>query len=180
MDWSQQSLRSKSPWLILITLVFFLFAAGCSPSIPKPTSDTTPPTLRWHILNKADNSSQDISGSGTIAAHIGDFYVVTFFAEDQQGIHKIDISANKFWQCTSGDAAQNHGTSLGVTTSNTLQPDGQGNVVARTFLIENADLSGFDCQSGFTYTGGNLTFSGQGENYFNGSTQAKLVFNVSP
>ncbi len=180
MDWSQQFLRWKSQWLTLITLVFFLLAAGCSPSIPKPSSDSTPPTVRWHILNKADNSSQDISGNGTVAAHIGDFYVVTFFAEDPQGIHKISLSANKFWQCTSGDAAQNHGPSLGATTSNTLQPDSQGNVVASTFLIENADISSFDCQSGFTFNGGNLTFSGQGENYFNGVTQATLVFKVSP
>ncbi len=179
MDWSQQYIRLKSQWLILITLMLLLLVAGCS-KVTKPTSDSTPPTLRWHILNKADNSSQDISGSGTIAAHIGDYYVVTFFAEDQQGIHKISLSSNIFWQCTSGDTAQNHGPSLGVTNSQTLQPDSQGNVLTSIFLIENADLSTFSCQSGYTFNGGTLTFSGQGENYFNGTTQGKLVFNVSP
>jgi hypothetical protein len=166
--------------LILITLMLLLLAAGCSPAVPKPTSDSTPPTLRWHILNKADNSSQDIQGSGKIAAHMGDFYVVTFFAEDPQGIHKINLSSNIFWQCISGSVAQNHGPSLGVTNSNTLQPDGQGNVVMSTFLIENANISSFDCQSGYTFNGGSLTFSGQGENYFNGTTKATLVFNVLP
>ncbi len=180
MDRSYQYIRMKSQWLTLITLMLFLLAAGCSPAVPKPSSDSTPPTLRWHIINKADNSSQDISGNGKIAAHIGDFYVVTFFAEDQQGIHQINLSSNTVWQCTSGSEAQNRGPSLGATTSNTLQPDGQGNVVTSTFLIENADISGFDCQSGFTFSGGNLIFSGEGENSFNGITQATLVFSVSP
>jgi hypothetical protein len=179
MDWSQQSIRLKPQWLTLITLMLLLLVAGCS-KVTKPTSDSTPPTLRWHIINKADNSTQDISGSGTIAAHMGDFYVVTFFAEDQQGIHKISLSSNVFWQCASGDTAQNHGPSLGVTNSQTLQPDSQGNVLTSIFLIENADISGFDCQSGYTFNGGSLAFSGQGENYFNGTTQGELVFNVSP
>ena len=180
MDWSQQSIRLKSQWLTLIMLMLLLLAAGCSPAVPKPTSDSTPPTLRWQILNKADNSSQDISGGGTIAAHIGDFYVVTFFAEDQQGIHKISLASNVSWQCASGDTAQNHGPSLGSPISQTLQPDSQGNVLTSIFLIQNADLGTFDCQSGYAFNGGNLTFSGQGENYFNGTTPGKLVFNVSP
>ncbi len=180
MDRSYQYIKIKSHWLNLIAIMFLLFAVGCSPQIPKPSSDSTPPTLRWSVLNKADNSTQSISGSGTIAAHIGDFYVVTFFAEDPQGIHKINLAANTFWQCAGGDAAQNHGPSLGATQSNTLQPDSQGNVVTSTFLIQNADISSFDCQSGFTFNGGNMTFSGGGENYFNGTTQATLVFNVSP
>src|SRR5512138_115462 len=136
---SYQYLRKGSPWLTLITLMCLLLATACSPSVPKPSSDSTPPTLRWHIINKADNSTQDISGSGKVSAHKGDFYTVTFFAEDQQGIQKINLASNVFWQCTSGDAAQNHGPSLGVNNSNTLQPDGQGNVVTSTFLIQNGD-----------------------------------------
>lgn len=179
MDWSQQSIRLKSQWLTLIALLLLLLVTGCAKAT-KPTSDSTPPTLRWHILNKADNSAQDISGGGTINAHIGDFYVVTFFAEDPQGIHKISLGSNVFWQCTSGDIGQNHGPSLGVNKVQTLQPDSQGNVLTSIFLIENADLSGFACQSGFTYNGGNLTFSGAGENYFSGTTQGKLIFNASP
>ncbi len=180
MDWSYQYIQIKSQWLTLIMLMSLLLATGCSPAVPKPTSDSTPPTLRWHIINKADNSSQDIQGSGKVAAHSGDFYVVTFFAEDQQGIHKINLASNTSWQCTSGSTAQNHGPSLGVNNSNTLQPDSQGNVVTSTFLIENADIGPFDCQSGFTFSGGSLAFSGEGENYFNGTMKATLVFNVSP
>ena len=180
MDRSYQYIQIKSHWLNLIAILFLLFAVGCSPQIPKPTSDSTPPTLRWSVLNKADNSTQNISGSGTVTAHIGAFYVVTFFAEDPQGIHKINLAANKSWQCTSGDTAQNHGPSIGNTDSNTLQPDSQGNVVTSAFLIQNADIGPFDCQSGYTFNGGGLTFSGGGENYFNGTTQATLAFKVSP
>ncbi len=179
MDRSYKYVRITSRWLTLLTLAALLLA-GCSPSVPQPTSDSTPPTVRWHIINKADNSTQDIPGSGTIAAKSGDFYVVTFFAEDPQGIHKIDLTSNTSWQCISGTAAQSHGPSLGVNNANTLQPDGQGNVVTSTFLIENASVGPFDCQSGFAFSGGNLTFSGSGENYFNGTTQATLAFTVAP
>src|SRR5512142_1678037 len=102
MDRSYQSVRVKFRRLTLIALVLLLLAAACSPAIPKPSSDSTPPTLRWHIINKADNSTQDISGSGMISTHKGDFFVVTFFAEDPQGIHKIDLASNVAWQCVSG------------------------------------------------------------------------------
>ncbi len=180
MDWSYRYMRVTSQRLTLIALMLLWLAAGCSPAIPKPSSDSTPPTLRWHIINKADNSTQDISGSGTIPTHKGDFFVVTFFAEDPQGIHKIDLASSVAWQCTSGGEASNSGPSLGATTSNTLQPDSQGNVVTSTFLIQNADLGSFNCGSGFTFASANLTFSGQGENYFNGTTKATLTFDVSP
>src|SRR5512142_2104783 len=102
MDWSYQYIRIKSQWLTRIALMILLLAVACTPQIPKPSSDSTPPTLRWHIINKADNSTKDISGSGTIPTHKGDFFVVTFFAEDPQGIHKIDLASNVAWQCVSG------------------------------------------------------------------------------
>ncbi len=179
MDRYYKYVRITSRWLALLTLVSLLLA-GCSSPVPKPSSDSTPPALRWHVINKADNSTKDISGSGTLNAQNGDFFVVTLFAEDPQGIHKIGVSWDASWKCSNGSTAQSEGPSLGGRNSNTLQPDSQNNVVTSTFLMENASIGPFDCPAGFTFSGGNVTFAGRGENYFNGTAQATLVFNVTP
>ena len=179
MNWPPQYLHR---YLVAITLMLLLTAIGCSNSgkVPKPSSDSTPPTLRWNVYNLDSRTSQDISGSSTLTVQTGENYRVTLFAEDPQGIHKISLGSSTFWQCISGDIGQNHGPSLGVADIQELQPDGQNNVLTSIFLIKNATIGPFDCQSGYTFNGGDVTFSGTGENYYSGTTQAQLVLQLLP
>ena len=168
----------RQHWIPGLALLTLLANPGCR-RVPKPSSDSTPPTLRWSVFNNETRTTQEIAGSGTVNAKQGESFRVTLFADDPQGIHEITLGSSTSWSCSSGDVGQNHGPSLDATDKQTLQPDSGGNVLTSIFLIRNANLGPFECQSGFKFGGGSVQLFGTGENYFNGVTKGQLTFSVS-
>ena len=162
-----------------LTLTLLLSFIGCAKDqVLKPTYDSTPPSLRWVVQNQRDNSSQDFSGDATLTIHSLDSYRVELFAEDPEGIHKISWQQNGGYQCRSGSLVHTHGPYVSPVTTQTLQPDSQGYVLTSILLVGNV---GIDCQPGYTLDGlGWVTITGTGENYFNGTTQAQLHFQIVP
>ncbi len=160
--------------LVVSVLLLLLTSLGCE-KVPMPTSDSTPPTLKWSVIPES-GPTQQITGSGTITALAGETYTVTLTAEDPQGIHEITLGSSTFWQCISGDIGQNHGPSLDASDVQTLQPDSDGNVLTSIFLIRDVNFGPFNCQSGYTLTGASVTLFGKGENYFGGITEGTLQF----
>lgn len=156
--------------------VLLLFAGTCK--TPAPKSDSTPPKLEWVVVNTANNSSQTFTGSGTVNAKRGQNFNVTLKAIDPEGVHKISLGGSASWTCTSGSIGQNKVADF-ATKTQTLQPDSSGNVLTQIILIQDADLA-FPCNSGFTYTSGSEQLLGSGENYFGGTTNGTLTFNVAP
>ena len=60
-----------------------------------------------------------------------------------------------------------------------LQPNAQNQVLTSIFLISNASATGFDCQSGFKFSGGSIQFLGSGTDYASHTVNGTLTFNVA-
>ncbi|MCP5103789.1 MAG: hypothetical protein GY950_10445 [bacterium] len=161
--------------IIVLVLVALLFITGCKTK--KPTSDSTPPIVKWSILNTATNQTQKITGSGgPIQVKPGDYYKVTCFVEDPEGVQQIMLGGGGSYSCKSGDIGKIVHVDL-ATQKQDLQPDSSGNVLTKIFIIQNVDLNAWSCkQAGYTFVGGTLTLVGTGKNYFSGTTTANLTF----
>lgn len=163
--------------LFLVACSFAAHLSNCQTQQPK-TPDTTPPTIRWHVVNKETNAAQDINGSGSVAAKVGERYTVTCLVNDPEGVHEITLGGGGDYTCRNGDVGQNSNF-LQKTDKQTLNPDSNGTVLNQIFLIRDAELD-FKCNAGFSFGGGSLQLSGTGQNYNNGNVQGTLTFNVKP
>jgi hypothetical protein len=163
--------------LFLVACSLATHLSNCQTQQPK-TPDTTPPTIRWHVVNKATNVSHDIQGSGDVAAKLGDSYTVTCFVQDPEGVHEITLGGGGSYTCTSGGLGQNS-SFLQKTDTQTLNPDSNGNVLNQIFLIRDADFN-FQCNSGFGFSSGSLSLNGTGQNYNGGNVKGGLEFHVAP
>lgn len=168
---SQMNLKTLSTFAILAL-------GGCT-TVPAPTHETTPPTLRWTVIDKATNVQTNFNTNGTVNAKLGDAFTVILVAEDVEGIHEITLGNSVGWTCRSGDIAQSVGPSLGAVQKQDLQPNAQNQVLTSIFLIDNASATGFDCQSGFKFVGGSIQFFGTGTDYANHKVSGTLTFNVA-
>lgn len=162
--------------IILLTLSVFFAFSNCQTN--KPSSDSTPPVVRWVVLNKETNVKSNITGDGSINAKIGDSFSVTEIVDDPEGVQYIELSVSYEWGCISGDIGQNSGPSLGVPESQTLSPDANGKVLNSIFLLRDIETTAktFPCNSNYTFSGGIIRFYGKGKNYFNGETKSTLSF----
>lgn len=173
MSYFRSNVSGRQLWLIPAAVLVMLMMQGCDKT-SAPTSDSTPPTLKWTVI-RPDTPNQTINGSGNITAQPGDSFDVTLTAEDPQGIHEISLAATTSWTCSAGDVAQTSGPSLGSPTVQTLSPDSEGNVLTSIFLIEDVNFGPFNCPAGYTLIGATITLLGTGENYFSGVTNGSLV-----
>ena len=173
--------RYSSPrrprWLVCLTLLVILTNTGCD-EVPKPSADSTVPSLRWNIFNNDTSESRDVVGSGTVDAKPGDSFRVSLIAEDPEGIHEITLAVSSLWSCSAGGLVKNS-SDLPKTEKQTLNPDSKGTVLTMIFLIRETNLGPYACQSGFNFDGATVQFVGTGENYFKGITTADLFFKVS-
>ncbi|MFC2146648.1 hypothetical protein ACFLRT_04725 [Acidobacteriota bacterium] len=161
--------------VIFLILVVILMLPGCKTK--KPTSDSTPPIVKWSILNKANNQKQEIVGNGgPIQVNPGDLFTVTCIVEDPEGVQQITLGGGGSYYCKQGDIGKVVHVDLAGKKQD-LQPDSGGYVLTKIFLIINVDLNAWNCkQAGYIFTGGSLTLVGKGKNYFNGTTTVNLVF----
>ncbi len=164
-----------SPWIVgvgaLLTLV------GC-PTVKKPTSDPTPPTLEWVVTNLSTSQVQTFANDGSLTVPIGTSYRVVLNAMDPEGVSQISLGASISWTCSDGDVAQNH-SSLGAKDVQDLQPDQNGNVLTKIFLIRSGDLN-FECQPDLPFSDGDQGFEGGAKNYFGGQATGHFSFHVTP
>lgn len=165
---------SKLGLLTLIVLATALSFSNCKTK--KPTSDSTPPTVKWSILHKPSNQQQEIVGNGAVNQKPDETLTITCIAVDPEGIHEIKLGGGGAFSCANGNIGQTTNIDQ-ITDVQTLSPDSAGNVLTQIFLIRDVDLNAWKCQPGFTFSGGSLTLVGTGENYFNGKTTAQLKIN---
>jgi hypothetical protein len=161
----------------LAAVALLLGAAACQ-KVPKPSSDSTPPVLTWHVENLTASTKSEIVGNGTVTGKQGDEFRVTLTANDPEGIQKITMGGGYTRNCLQNGAGQTASGSY-AGQSQTLAPDGQGNVLTQIFLIQSISPD-VTCNSGFTWQGTTIGLTGGGTNYFNGTTTGKLTISVTP
>lgn len=163
--------------LLPLAVTLLVGLAACE-KVPKPTSDSTPPTLNWHVENRTTNTSTDIAGGGNVSGKKGDEFRVTLTATDPQGIQKITMGGGYTRSCLSGDLGQT-GNGDYAGQSQSLAPDSQGKVLTQIFLIQSITPD-ITCSGGLTWKGTSIGLNGSGTNYFNGKTSGSLTINVTP
>jgi hypothetical protein len=147
--------------------------------VPKPSSDSTSPTLRWHVENRTTSAVSDHIGQGTVAGKKGEEFRVTLIAKDPEGIQKITMGGGYQKGCSSsGDGISSIGHGLYAGKEQTLAPDGDGNVLTQIFLIESY-VPDVTC-SGGTWQQTTIGLVGSGTNYFNGTTNGSLTISIMP
>ncbi len=165
--------------LLMVATVLLVSAAGCeNVKVPKPSSDSTLPTLHWHVENRTTSTVTDHVGSGTVAGKKGDDFRVTLTAKDPEGIQKITMGGGYSKGCASTDGIGQIAQGLFAGKSQTLSPDSEGNVLTQIFLIESytPDIT---CSSG-SWKSTTIGLVGSGTNYFNGKTDGSLTINITP
>ena len=180
-------LTSRGRFGCYFMVVVCMAVASCQRGVKLPKSDSTPPSLVWNVFNYATNAQSDHNGNPTINVKRGEKYRITLKANDPEGVKQIQInpsagSGELVWTCKAPpggeNIAQNKNATLGPMTQN-LAPDSSGNVLTSIFLLYDVDLK-MECQSGWSFTSGSGTLTGQASNYFGGKTTATISFNVSP
>jgi hypothetical protein len=170
-------MRRTGARVLVAAAVVLLTTTACD-KVPKPTSDSTPPTLNWHVENRTTSTASDYAGSGTVTGKKGDEFRVTLTAKDPEGIQKITLGGGYTRSCVSGGLGQSgQGDFAGQTQ--TLAPDSNGNVLTQIFLI-NSYTPDVTCSSGYTWQGTSIGLVGSGVNYFSGTTNGTLTINITP
>ncbi len=169
--------------LLMVATVLLVSAAGCeNEKVPKPSSDSTLPTLRWHVENRNTGAVTDHYGSGVVTGKKGDYYRVTLFAKDPEGIYKITIGAGTQKGCSgvsNGEPIGSVGFGLGAVKSQTFGPDGAGNVLTRIFMIESYTPDTTCTNEGGVWSYFTFHVAGSGTNFFNGTTNGLLTITVT-
>ena len=159
------------------------FLAGCGTTkVDLPSSDSTPPTLKWSVLNDKTGERIEYTQNTTIAAKWGDSFTVTLIATDPQGVKKIQTKLEGGWSCRPVLSNENVESASSLTTIPSIQslsPDKDGKVLTSIFMIDNVGL-GFKCQKGWVLKSGALQLNGQALNYFGGTASSSLKFSVVP
>lgn len=164
----------------LLSLTLFVWAMSLSDCrTSRPTSDSTPPSVKWVVQHRPSNRWEEIVGDGTINQQPDETLNVLLIAIDPEGVHQISLTGSSFMTCTSGND-RSVGISDELPVTQTLNPDSAGRVLTRIFLFRSvAPFTGV-CEPGFSFSSASYTLHGTGENYYSGITRATLTINRPP
>jgi len=161
-----------------VLAVTVLLGASACETVPKPTSDSTPPILKWHVENRTNSTATDIVGSGAVSGKKGDEFRVTLTANDPEGIEKITMGGGYTRSCVANGLGQS-GNGDYAGQSQTLAPDAQNKVLTQIFLIQSITPD-VTCSGDFTWKSTSIGLTGSGTNYFNGTTNGTLTISITP
>jgi hypothetical protein len=154
-------------WVTVLAIVATM--TSCE-RVTKPTSDSTPPKLRWKIENQTTGATIDITGSASYAPKPGNTFRVTLIADDPEGIHKITLKGHFLYECRIPDGPAQNISQSTFPLEQILNPNPQGQVLTTIILIDTFALV-FQCDPDFQLRKITGQISGRGENYFAGVTE---------
>lgn len=162
---------------LIVSLLAVCALTACTKTTPN-TIETTAPTLTWKVLDRATNDTRTYTGNASVTVTQGTTYTVTLVAADDGGVHQITLGSSSEWTCQDGEVASTSGPSLDKTDVQNLNPDSNNQALTSIFLIRDASLGPYTCQSGYHLTGANETLYGTSTNYANHKAQATLTLHL--
>lgn len=164
----------RRPVLFALTGAGLLVITGCT-SVPKPTADTTPPVLTWHVENRTQETTTTVTNSGTVTGAKNDDFRVTLTADDPQGVHKIGLAGGFDERCeTSNGSVGRSSQGDFAPQTQTLQPDAGDKVPTSGFLIMTVNHS-TDCTDKLDWKSTVVSLDGTAMNYVNGTVTGSLT-----
>ncbi len=152
-------------------------AGGCT-SVTKPTSDSTPPVLTWHVENRTQGTTKTFTNNGSVTGAAGDDFQITLTADDPQGVHKIDLDGGFVVSCEGGGVGQASDGDF-APQEQTLEPNAQNKVLTSIFLIMTVNHD-MDCENGLDWKSTVVDLDGSATNYFSGTVSGKLTITEKP
>ena len=146
---------------------------ACNESTPSAVEQSGP-VLTWSVLNQNTRESQTFPAQGHIKAGREDHFFIVFKANDAGGIKSMKLGGGADWTCESGQIGQNSVADFASQTRS-FHPNSKGQVEDYEFMVQNLDVSGWTCQSGFSFVSGGATLDGSATNYSNKVSTAALT-----
>ena len=156
---------------VALGVVVSMIGSGATCTRPAPTSDATPPTVRWTVSNDVRGGSMELLGDAMIEARAGDIFTVGLIVEDPEGVRRIELGGQSSWRCQGGVLQSE---SLGSRVQE-LAPSSDGSVLTQTAMLQKVHLSRLRCDPGDAFVGGSVVLEGEADNYFAGSTVGRLT-----
>lgn len=168
--------RRNGVRLLFGLLMVSIIAAACE-KVPAPTSDSTPPKLRWVVVDALTQQRFEIPAQPGAKVEVAYGAAVMLVASDEEGVHEITLSDPSVgYSCISvrEDIGKQVGPGLvGKPDVQTMWPDKEGMVLDEIFLIKNLYFS-YECGEGWIMNGASATFNGSAANFFGDEATATL------
>lgn len=148
-----------------------------APAVPRPASDTTPPKVRWSVLDRETRNITRVNGSGTITVKLGDALNVNFFVDDPEGVRRMHLEGSGTIICQVGD-----GQSIGLwgdRPQDMTLPQGNS-VTTSAFLLSTVSNNPTCVDYDMSFISFSIQYTGSGENYGGLSTSGSLKINFRP
>jgi hypothetical protein len=158
---------------LAVVCLMSLLLGGCVQTVSMPTSDSTPPTLKWSVFDEAAQTMID-PVNGQVQAQAGRTYLVTLNAQDPEGLHRVMLASTQEWDCTDGTVTVHTAPLLGPPQTRLYTADPHNQVPTGGALNQEIKFSPSPCDPGLHIANGVWSFEGQGENFFGGTTTAFL------
>lgn len=144
-----------------------------------PFFNSTAPTLQWEVTDQGTGQTQYLPASaGTVAVSLGYPIRTVLMAYDNGGVKRITLSGEGNYTCTSGALGESRHM-LYATQEHRHSPNADNNVFYRGSVEMNQTYA-WSCDPGWVYAGGNVSFSGEGENFYHGMAHASITLSVLP
>jgi hypothetical protein len=172
--------RRHTRWWVYALLVGLPSCSSQCGKVPKPSSDSTPPNLSWHVENLVSGNRVDIMNSGSYAAKPGDTLRIRLTAYDPEGIQKITLDGGYTVECRhpTSSLAQNL-NGVYFPEQQTLSPDASGMVLTSIFIMRTYEYV-TTCNQGFVFKKTTAVLKGAGYNYFSGVSTGTLNIVIFP
>lgn len=171
-------MKHKSSIHILLRLAAGLLLVACVSRVPMPTSDSTPPSLTWTVLNQTTNVSVNVASGGSVQARGGETLLVTLKASDPEGVGYIELGGGYVKACVNSDGTGSTGQGLLATQSHALGPDANNTVA--TSALEILSVQADTACSGGQWDSTRVTLHGLARNFFSVQTPGNLSITFVP
>jgi hypothetical protein len=151
-----------------------VLVAGCGGEVTPSTSEPTPPTLTWGVLDKSTHVLQNLPATASVTAGPESSYSITLRAEDPGGVQHIEVGGGYDYGCASGDVGSQTSALL-ASYSYTAHTNSNGKVSSYEVLLTSVDPSGWGCTGGQSFAGGQAAVMGRATNFSNRVAEGKLT-----
>lgn len=153
--------------------------ADCAQTMVNSGPNAIAPAISWVVQMVDTGASKDVSGSGKITVPRGGDLRVFIHAKSVSGVKTLTdgqfIDAS--WTCISGNIGQAMFATLAGGTM-TQTPNAQNEVDEDLVLFQVFNVA-FQCNPGFSYSGGSITLNAKATNFAGKSKTAALQIVVS-
>jgi len=172
-------MKSRAAFHFGLRVAACLVLVACGSKVPMPTSDSTPPTLTWTVLNQTTKVSVNVSPGGSVHAKGTDSLFITLKAQDPEGVAYIELGGGYLKACVGSDGTGTNSQGLFASQSQTFGPDSNNQVSTLAFATKTVQAD-TTCSGGDQWNSTLVTLNGVARNFFSGKSRGTLSITFVP